>query len=76
MSYTGLNYDKNAYNLSLKESKGVGNYVFKTPFIKTKCLPPAGDGPVVQFGGSIDKTQPLIDIDSELMGLNRYNTKV
>ena len=77
MSYTGLNYDKKAYDLSLKESKGVGNYLLKTPFVLSQCLPPAGEGGFVQnFGASIDKTQPLIDIDSELMGLNRHNTKV
>ena len=77
MSYTGLNYDKRAYSMSLKESKGVGNYRLTTPFVKSQCLPPAGGAGFVQnFGASIDRTQPLIDIDSELMGLNRHNTKV
>ena len=76
MSYTGLNYDKKAYDLALKESKGVGNYALKTPFVKSQCLPPAGSVNAQKFGASIDKTQPLIDIDSELMGLNRHHTKV
>ena len=76
MSYTGLNYDTKAYNLALKESKGVGNYALKTPFVKSQCLPPSGSINAQKMGVSIDKTQPLIDIDSELMGLNRHNTKV
>ena len=75
MSYTGLNYDKKAYERSLKESKGVGSYFLQTPCVKTQCLPLAGEH-VQKFGVSIDKTQPLIDIDSELMGLNRQHTKV
>jgi hypothetical protein len=76
MSYTGLNYDKQAYENALKESKGVGNYALQTPFVKTQCLPPASSAFAQQYGASIDRTQPMIDIDSELMGLNRYHTKV
>lgn len=76
MSFTGLNHDKCAYDQMIQESKGVGNYFLNTPFIVEKCLPPAGSINAQKFGASIDETQPLIDIDSDLMGLTRQLTKV
>jgi hypothetical protein len=76
MSFTGINHDTRAYEKALTESKGVGNYALQTPFVTAKCLPPAGSVNAQQFGASLDRSQPLIDIDSELMGLNRQLTKV
>ena len=77
MSFTGLNYDNKAYSQQLKESKGIGMYHLKTPLTKAQCLPSANSGAQAQmYGASIDRSQPLIDIDSELMGLNRRQTKV
>jgi hypothetical protein len=76
MSFTGLNYDNKAYNASLKESKGPGLYHLRRPFVTNACLPLANSVFAQRVGGSIDKTQPLIDIDSELMGLTRLHTKV
>ena len=49
----------------IKRIKRSWKLCLKTPFVKSQCLPPAGS--VSQkFGVSIDKTQPLIDIDSDL----------
>ena len=74
MSFVGLNYDKKAYEKNIQESKAVGNYILSYPFSKGCFM----EDPSIQAqktGVSIH-SKPLIDIDSELMGLNRTHTKV
>jgi len=75
MSFVGLNYDKKAYEKNIQESKAVGNYILSYPFEKG-CFVADPSLQAQRTGVSIDSTKPLIDIDSELMGLNRTYTKV
>ena len=76
MSFSRLNYDSCAYNKSLNESSSVGNYMLQQP--KNNCNECFFDSPYIRLSKSqvstCEKT-PLIDIDSELLGLNRTAKK-
>ena len=72
MSFNRLNYDTNTYKHILSESIGPGDYMINTPQIS--CEPCYQGNPYVRLqnnGGSISSNNFLIDIDSELLGLNR-----
>lgn len=76
MSFSRLNYDSCAYDKSLNESTSVGNYMLMQP--KNNCNECFFDSPYIRLDKSqvstCDKT-PLIDIDSELLGLKRTAKK-
>lgn len=76
MSYTKLAYDEGAYNREIEQSMKVGQYMLGQPYIS--CEPCYPTSPFVRLqsqGGSIVRDTPLIDIDSELMNLNRKSSK-
>lgn len=77
MSFTKLSYDTCAYSTSLKESVGVGNYMLNTP--ETNCDNNCFfQSPYVRLDKqnvATCKNKELIDVDSELLGLNIKSTK-
>ena len=76
MSFNRLNYDTGAYNKDINESVGPGNYRIHTPKISCDpCYPYPPSVRLQKQGGSIDSTRFLVDVDSDLMGLNVKNTR-
>jgi hypothetical protein len=76
MSFNRLNYDTGAYNKIMNESTGPGIYNIQTP--KTSCEPCYPVPPSVRLqkeGGSVDSSRLLVDVGSDLLGLNYKNTK-
>jgi len=76
MSFSNLNYDKEAYKQSLNQSVGPGVYRLAEPH--ASCEPCYPYPPTVRLqsqGDSHVRCMPLIDVDSELLGLNRKSTK-
>jgi hypothetical protein len=77
MSFSKLPYDSCAYDKQLQESVSVGAYMLNTPKVNSK----QGmffDSPYVRLDkNSVAhcKNKSLIDVDSELLGLNMKNTK-
>jgi len=74
---TGLSYDACAYAQELDQSTGPGRYVIGTP-THASCVEcsPADPRLVMSHGGNSKCANvPLIDVDSELQGLNRRATK-
>jgi hypothetical protein len=72
MSFNRLNYDTCTYKHILSESVSPGDYMINTP--RVSCEPCYQANPYVRLqssGGSISSTNYLIDVDSELLGLNR-----
>lgn len=84
MSFNHLNQDACTYKKNLHQSVSVGNYFTGQPRLDCQvCLPddpniqPGGRniGPVqTGLSGSTCKETPLIDVSSELLGLNRPAT--
>lgn len=70
MSYTGLKYDNSAYDQLLRESLGTLKYQLNTPQ-KAQCFIDDPNIIMQKVGVSVDRTKPMIDIDSELMGITR-----
>jgi hypothetical protein len=76
MSSSKLHYDKKAYDLAIKTSKGPGNYLFQRPCVENgPCFNINPSIRLQETGVSVDSRFPLIDIDSELMGLNYKYSK-
>ena len=76
MSFNRLNYDTGAYTQNLNESVGPGIYQIYRP--ATRCTPCLNYDPQVQQdsnGVSFKKNQFMIDVDSELSGITRKNTR-
>jgi len=75
MSFSRLPYDTCAYVHELKESIKPGDYMLKTPLSDNKgCFFPDPSIRLNTYGASLcDKN--IIDVDSELLGLNVKNTK-
>lgn len=76
MSFNRLNYDTGAYTQNLNESVGPGMYqIFKPPVSCKPCI--NNDPQIIQNsnGVSFKKNEFMIDVDSELMGITRKNTK-
>tara|TARA_B100000401_G_scaffold392869_1_gene300404 strand:+ start:6129 stop:6746 length:618 start_codon:yes stop_codon:yes gene_type:complete len=75
MSFSRLNYDSCAYDKAIKQSTAVGDYMTKAPKNETKCF---FDTPYMRLDKSqvsTCKDTPMIDIDSELLGLKRTAAK-
>lgn len=70
MSYTGLKYDDSAYDQLLRESVGTLKYQMNTP-LRSQCFIEDPHIRMQRGGVSVDRTKPMIDIDSELMGITR-----
>lgn len=77
MSFNRLNYDTGAYNQDINQSVGPGVYKLADPnsSCKKQCYPYPPSVRLQKQGVSIDKSRFLIDIDSELNGLFKKNTK-
>jgi hypothetical protein len=76
MSFSRLNYDSCAYTKSLNESTGVGNYMLTQP--TNDCDECFFESPYIRLAKSqVSKCsdKPLIDVDSELLGLQRTASK-
>ena len=76
MSFSNLNYDKEAYKQSLNQSVGPGVYRLAEPH--ASCEPCYPYPPTVRLqaqGDSHVRCMPLVDVDSELLGLTRKSTK-
>lgn len=76
MSFNRLNYDVGAYKHAINQSAGPGNYKLEKPKISCQqCYPYPPSIRLQEQGNSIDKNRFLIDVDSELLGLCKKNTK-
>ena len=76
MSFSRLNYDDCAYKQALKESVRPGDYRVNVPFnFKQNVYPHPPTVRLQKAGASLHKKSFLIDIDSDLMGITRKNSK-
>jgi hypothetical protein len=72
MSFNNLQYDTCSYKQVLSESIGPGEYQLGTPFISCDdCFSNDPQLILQRSGASVAKNVPMIDIDSELMNINR-----
>lgn len=75
MSFSRLPYDSCAYSTEIKQSTDIGKYSYNAP---TNCNRSFIRSPYIRNqnrGGAICSDKPLIDVDSELLGLNVKRTK-
>lgn len=76
MSFNRLNYDPEAYKQSMFQSKGPGKYrLTDNIYASEQCYTNNPNIRLQKQGNSIDKTKLVIDIDSELHGLFKRNSK-
>jgi hypothetical protein len=74
MSFTRLPYDTCSYVYDMNQSMKVGDYNLNTPLQEDQFFYPNPSVPLNKYGASLcDKD--VIDVDSELMGLNVKQTK-
>ena len=73
MSFTGLNHDSAAYDQLLRESLGTLKYQLNTPQT-SQCFVEDSNLMMQKGGVSVDMTKPMIDVDSELMGITRKHS--
>lgn len=72
MNSTRLNYDTCTYKTNLRSSVGPGDYMLATPTIECQsCFPADPRYTPKGTGGAICQNRPLVDVDSELMGITR-----
>jgi hypothetical protein len=72
MSFNRLDYDTCAYKQELSESIGPGEYLLGTPNIACEdCFTKDPQLILQRAGSSVAKNIPMIDVDSELMNINR-----
>lgn len=74
MSFSRLPYDTCSYKQTLAESIGPGEYQVSTPNHCSPCFVPS---PWIAVGGSGASICPreLVDVDSELLGITRKQSK-
>lgn len=74
MSFNRLAYDTAAYTAGVDQSVGAGDYVLATPWHPCQpCLSVgAADG---GRGGATCVSRPVVDVDSELLGITRKASK-
>ena len=76
MSFNRLNYDTGAYTQELNQSVGPGVYKLGEPQVSCEqCYPYPPSVRLQRQGNSIDKSRFLIDVDSDLLGLNKRHSK-
>ena len=72
MSFNRLNYDECTYKHNLKQSMSPGDYMITTPTIECQSCFPADPAVSSGLAGvSICANKPLVDVDSELIGITR-----
>ena len=71
-----LPYDQGAYSKKLQESTAPLAYVLD-PIGANQCSPcrPSNVGYLGKVGVSLTNQRPLIDVESDLLNINRYNSK-
>lgn len=72
MSFNRLSYDTCTYKTNLRQSVGVGDHLINMP--KQDCVGCFSSDPnlrLAHFGGATCQNKPLVDVDSELIGLTR-----
>ena len=75
MSFNRLNYDSCSYKQEISESVGPGEYQLGTPNIScVDCFAVDPQLIMQRSGNSVSKDMPMIDVDSELLNLNRKLT--
>ena len=72
MSFQRLTYDKCAYDQDIEQSTKPGHYMLGKPDNCNQCMVPI---PEIRLQQVRPKEKGLVDVDSELMGLNRKQTK-
>ena len=76
MSFNRLNYDTGTYKQNLNQSVGPGNYHINPPNVGCDMCYPTNPKTRLQYsGGSIQKNTFMIDVDSEMQGLFRKNSR-
>ncbi len=75
MSFSNLFYDKEAYKQSLNQSVGPGVYTLSSFNQCGQCYPYPPSVRLQKQGDSHIKGQSLIDVDSELSGITRKQSK-
>ncbi len=76
MSFNRLNYDTGTYKQELNQSVAPGNYYLNQPPVFCKpCYPYSPSVRLQHSGGSVHDEIFAIDVDSELSGLFRKNTR-
>lgn len=76
MSFNRLPYDTCAYKQTLAQTIGPGEYQINEPYVS--CEPCFVSDPHIRLqkiGSSFSRTTAMIDIDSELMGITRRQSK-
>ena len=72
MSFNRLDYDTCSYKQEISESIGPGEYQLNTPFISCDdCYNKDPQIILQRSGNSVAKQMPMIDVDSELININR-----
>jgi len=71
MSFNSLKYDTNSYKHVLAESVASLEYQLGTPQQCQECFVKDPSYNLQRAGVSVDAEMPMIDVDSELMGLTR-----
>ena len=72
MSFNRLDYDTCSYKQEIAESSGPGDYQLTTPFISCEdCFNKDPQIILQRSGNSVSTKLPMVDVDSELMNLNR-----
>lgn len=72
MSFNRPTYDTCSYKQTLAESVGPGDYQINRPVVS--CMPCLPNDPYLRLqrqGVSVSQNTPLIDVDSELIGIGR-----
>lgn len=79
MSFNRISYDNGTYKQNLNQSVGGAQYMLGTPNnLDENCEQCYPYPPTIRLqsqGDSVLKDTPLVEVDSELMGLNRQLTK-
>ena len=76
MSFNRLNYDTGTYKQDLNQSVGPGNYYLNQPPVSCEqCYPYPPSVRLQHSGDSVQRDMFMIDVDSELAGLFRKNTR-
>jgi hypothetical protein len=72
MSFNRPAYDICSYKQTLAESVGPGDYQTNRPVVNCKpCFPNDPNIRLQRSGASISRTTPMVDIDSEMIGIGR-----
>lgn len=71
MSFSRINYDRDAYEQELKQSVGQGNYALAMPVTDCSSCFSQDNLSTQEMNSSVCLNKSLVDVSSELYGLNR-----